>query len=292
MKRRFTGVVLGARDVSSLARFYEAVFGLKRVETGKGQPIPEGGACLELPGYPEPAPTLLLVPADPAEVQGPKYAGDYGYTHLCFETTRMNLLREKLLENGGSLLSRFDAPEKELTLYFRDPEGNILEIHVPIPGEGSLAGTLAAVFRVKAGTGAQGDPKVRFLHVNIVTPDWKQSSGFYEKAFGGCQLGKLRNYENGEISPLVGMTEPATIVGRHITLPTEAKYATTVEVFTYTTPSERKPASLTEPGILALIFAGDEDAYAEILSAGATELPEEKGWKLLTDPDGNRIIWR
>lgn len=292
MKRRFTGVVIGAKDVPALAHFYESVFGLRPLSEETVQGDPQGSLRLELPGFPDPAPTFLFLPADPAADKGPKHAGDYGYTHLCFETTRMTVLREAILKNGGTLLSRFEAPEKELTLYFRDPEENILEIHVPIPGEGSLAGTLAAVLRVKTGSGAKGNPKIRFLHVNIVTPDWEQSSGFYEKAFGGTQLGKLRNYENGEISPLVGMTEPATIVGRHITLPTEAEYASTLEIFTYTTPSDRHPAEWNEPGILALTFEGDADAYAELLSAGARELPEENGWKLLADPDGNRIIWR
>jgi len=141
---RFAHTNIAARDWKTLADFYIKVFECKIKPPQrdlKGEWLDKAigiknarqmGVHLALPGYDNP-PTLEIFSYEEFTDTKPMMANQIGFTHIAFEVDDVDYIVQKALENGGTALGEVIENEIEGVgtlkfTYFRDPEGNIIEI--------------------------------------------------------------------------------------------------------------------------------------------------------------------
>ncbi|MFZ7127142.1 MAG: VOC family protein [Desulfobacterales bacterium] len=142
---RFAHTNIVARDWKLLADFYIRVFGctVKPPErklsgdwldraTGLRNALLEGVHLL-LPGHGDQGPTLEIFSYRSIQEREPMMANDRGFTHIAFEVEDVDQTLDSALKNGGVRLG--EITEKAVPgvgnlkfVYFRDPEGNVVEI--------------------------------------------------------------------------------------------------------------------------------------------------------------------
>lgn len=142
---RFAHTNIAARDWKKLADFYIKVFGCKikppqRNLSGNWLDQATGltGAKLEgvhlyLPGHGDHPPTLEIFTYEKMVDTQNIMANFTGITHIAFEVADVGGTLKKALENGAGELGRIVEHDVESVgtlqfVYFRDPEGNIIEI--------------------------------------------------------------------------------------------------------------------------------------------------------------------
>lgn len=143
MKYIHTNIV--AKDWKTLSEFYIDVFGCvfkppQRNYTGDWLDQATGlknaeleGVHLLLPGHGEDGPTLEIFNYSEIVKRDPILANHTGFTHIAFEIDDVRKTLEKALEKGATKLGEVTDREFENVgtlslIYFRDPEGNIVEI--------------------------------------------------------------------------------------------------------------------------------------------------------------------
>ena len=283
---KFNNVTIGAKDVTALSGFYQTVFGFTALENN--------GSVLAAPGYGANEMTFRFVPAINLADGTPVQANDLGYAHLCFEADDVYGVFQKLMANGGSIVSTFEKQDREVAVYARDPEGNIAEIHVPTPEKYAPADIfrlLGSAIRAKLGIKGKVNAKIRFLHVNIITGDWKRSSAFYQSAFGAKPFGKQRDYEDDWIQNLVGVRD-IHVIGEHVKMPGYGAIGPTLEIFTYNKESRRRPLTEQDQGIISVGFMADNltELLQAIDNAGGSIVSQAgNNSAIAQDPDGNLI---
>jgi len=144
-KMRFAHTNIAAKNWKSLSEFYIKVFHCKikpperklsgawlDQATGLQAAILEGIHLL-LPGHGENGPTLEIFTYQNMHECGPIMANYVGLTHLAFEVHDVDQTLDEAINNGAQLLGK--VTEKTVDgvgdlkfVYFRDPEGNIIEI--------------------------------------------------------------------------------------------------------------------------------------------------------------------
>ena len=143
MRYAHTNIV--ARDWKKLSDFYISIFNCsikppKRELSGKWLDQATGltnaqleGVHLLLPGHGDAGPTLEIFSYQDTLEAPSVMANTIGFTHLAFEVEDVDITFRKAMENGGSKLG--EVTEKTIEnvgvlkfVYFRDPEGNIVEI--------------------------------------------------------------------------------------------------------------------------------------------------------------------
>lgn len=136
----FEAVHMTARDPARLAAFYTQVFGMPTAPGRAGLALPGTVApvVLQLPGYEGAGPVLTLAPvagdtAAGRAARGPLPVYDRGYAHICFEADDVHRVVQAIQVQGGSVLSRFDDLAAAAVVYAADPEGNAIEVHIPLP---------------------------------------------------------------------------------------------------------------------------------------------------------------
>jgi len=142
---RFAHTNIAAKNWKVLSEFYINVFDcrLKPPErklsgawldhgTGLKNAILEGVHLL-LPGHGDNGPTLEIFSYQEMHDCKPVMANHVGLTHIAFEVHDVDQTLDEALKNGGQLLGK--VTEKTVDgvgdlkfVYFRDPEGNIVEI--------------------------------------------------------------------------------------------------------------------------------------------------------------------
>jgi glyoxylase I family protein len=142
---RYVHTNIISRDWERLARFYETVFGCRRVLPERdmsGSWIERGtgvsgahvrGAHLRLPGYGESGPTLEIFQYNIGTAAPEKPVNETGLAHIAFLVEDVGTALAEVLSHGGSRLAEVVTREIAgvglLTfVYARDPDGNILEL--------------------------------------------------------------------------------------------------------------------------------------------------------------------
>ena len=122
--RRIGHVLLRVRDLERSRRFYTTVLGFEVME----QDPEHGGLFMALAGD---AHTLDLFPvADPSAVQ-PPMSGGLGVQHVAFQVDSEEALRDAyfaLVAHGVPIARAVDHVSQK-SVYFHDPDGNLLEIY-------------------------------------------------------------------------------------------------------------------------------------------------------------------
>ncbi len=142
---RFAHTNIAARNWKSLSAFYIHVFDCKvkppeRKLSGPWLDDATGlknafleGVHLLLPGHGDSGPTLEIFSYRNMDGRDPIMANCVGLTHLAFEVHDVDQTLDEAINHGGQLLGK--VTEKTVDgvgdlkfVYFRDPEGNIVEI--------------------------------------------------------------------------------------------------------------------------------------------------------------------
>jgi catechol 2,3-dioxygenase-like lactoylglutathione lyase family enzyme len=142
---RFAHTNIAAKNWKLLSEFYINVFGcrVKPPErklsgpwldqaTGLQSAILEGVHLL-LPGHGDNGPTLEIFSYQEMRDCNPLMANNVGLTHIAFEVHDVDQILNVAIKKGGQLLGkvtkkRIDGVGELKFVYFRDPEGNIVEI--------------------------------------------------------------------------------------------------------------------------------------------------------------------
>jgi predicted enzyme related to lactoylglutathione lyase len=294
----YATVFMNSEDPEGLALFYEKVFGSVRVKSVKEWQIEGLGSAaitLDTPGYQGDGPLLSIFKISKGK-RGPLSPSDPGYAHICFEGDDMPGLVRRILANGGQILSTFEDLEKAPVVYGTDPDGNAVEVHIPLPTPltpKTIFRSLHSFLRTKFKMAPPAEDGIRFLHVNINSTDWRRTVSFYEKALGATPTGFERNYEGEFIGNLTGI-KGAVVRGQHLALPGYSVGGPTLEIFSYNQPPRVGPLMLSDKGRTATGFWVQDvgQAVQKMVRTGGTLVSERKGESaLLKDIDGNHLIF-
>ena len=142
---RYAHTNIAARDWKRLSDFYINVFSctVKPPErklsgdwldqaTGLSKAELEGVHLL-LPGHGDSGPTLEIFSYKDTHESEPVMANYTGFTHIAFEVDDVDQTLNAAMKSGGKLLGKITEKAVEGVgflkfVYFRDPEGNIVEI--------------------------------------------------------------------------------------------------------------------------------------------------------------------
>ena len=292
----FSYVQIGAKDYQALATFYENAIGFTPCDDTSWLNGQEG-ICLRAPGFADgTGPIFGFVPAKEGQVAN---INDAGFAHTCYETTDVKAAVKQLLKCGGSIHSTMKHPEIHPCVYCKDPEGNVVEFHIPFPSESSIgayATTAASLLGLKQEKqlrrgNAQG--AIKFIHVNIICPDWQALCGFYQSVFGCTTFGKQKNHQGGYKEQVIGVPG-VHVVGQHVLLPDYEKDYPTLEIFTYNIPGRPTPCDEFGLGINCIGFTCDnvQQTVDSILSAGGVLNQQNETCVLAGDTQNGRILLR
>ncbi len=293
---RFSYVQIGARDPRALAEFYKKAVGFKDAEDNSFL-MGKEGVCLTAPGFPEGGgPVFGFVPAATGDNSG---INDCGFAHTCYETRDVKGAVRNFIKCGGSFWSTMKKPEIHPCVYCKDPEGNVVEFHIPFPATGAfseklvMAGSLLGLMPDKRLRRGDTSEAVRFIHVNIICPDWEKMCGFYDDVFGCSYFGKLKDHSGGYKEQVIGI-KGVHVLGQHILLPGFHADYPTLEIFTYSVPGRPHPCCEEEIGINMIGFTCEdrEKTAEDILAHGGTVNYAKDGMIMAGDLQNGRIMLR
>jgi len=142
---RFAHTNIAAKDWKRLSDFYIKVFNCEKIHPERnlsGDWLDQAtgltnaklaGIHLLLPGHGAYGPTLEIFTYEDTHESEPVMANCTGYTHIAFEVEDVEITLKHALNNGARLLGKVTEKIIENVgalkfVYFRDPEGNIIEI--------------------------------------------------------------------------------------------------------------------------------------------------------------------
>ncbi|MBU2514968.1 VOC family protein [bacterium] len=142
---KFTHTNIVAKDWKTLADFYIKIFNCtvkppERDLSGDWLDQATGltqaklkGVHLLLPGHGTEAPTLEIFTYEEIDEHEPVFANSRGFSHIAFEVDDVETTLSAALNMGASNLGKITRKLIEglgtlVFVYFRDPEGNIIEI--------------------------------------------------------------------------------------------------------------------------------------------------------------------
>jgi catechol 2,3-dioxygenase-like lactoylglutathione lyase family enzyme len=276
---------LATADPAALADFYRDALDFSDPPSGEEKWLSGPGRVLSAPGCPAGGPVFGFVQA---KRKAPLRACDRGYAHVCFETRDVRGSVGQFVRRGGTIVSRLPFMERQPAVYCADPEGNLVEFHIPFPKEGAPSEYALAL---GSALGLEKDRRLRFLHVNIVTPDWAGLCGFYRSGFLYDTVGRLRDYSGRYIGGLTGLPG-VSVTGKHVWLTGYGYGYPTLEIFTYTGAGSAAPGADGDSGFRAIGFAAAdmERGISAVVSAGGVQERRNGDRAELLDVSGNKII--
>lgn len=289
----FQNVTIAAVHPTALADFYIKALGCEIIPADGGFELPgeSSAIVMRLPGYRH-GPTLRIIPCSTAPLCGPLEVYDRGYAHLCFETDDVPGLVQKAVQAGATISSTFDRIEESLSIYTKDPEGNTIEVHLPLPAPFNpytFYRALKSAWQIKRRRTDPERSNVRFIHVNIISENWQETAEFYRQTIHARPTGMKRDYKGHLIEQMVGI-KGVTVKGRHIALPGYRNGGPTFELFTYSKPANQGPPGLADRGIIATGFLVHDltQTVAAIENAGGQIIRRAgNGMAVVTDRDRN-----
>lgn len=285
---KFSYVQIGCRDCRALADFYINALDFQPCDASEWL-LGKEGITLRAPGFEDPAmaPVFGFVPA--AEGSSAKI-NDAGYAHVCFETTSVKAAVKRLVKNGGGFVSTMKNPQIHPCVYCKDPEGNVVEFHIPFPS-GTEKGEKARL--VGSLLGLVPNSGLKFIHVNVITSDWEKMIAFYQAITPCRKFGKLKDHQGSYKSQVIGIPD-VHVVGQHILMEGFCSSWPTFEVFSYSIPGRAEPCSEKAAGLNLIGFSSDhvEDDAAMVAEAGGKILSLQNGTALAEDLQGGRILIR
>ena len=126
--KRLGHVLLRVADLDQSRAFYSKILGFEVMEED-----PEhGGLFMALPGH---AHTLDLFPAPEADTAPRLAPGGVGVHHVAFQVDSEGALKDAYhtLRDHGVEITRAVDHVSQKSIYFRDPDGNLLEIYYELP---------------------------------------------------------------------------------------------------------------------------------------------------------------
>lgn len=140
----------------------------------------------------------------------------------------------------------------------------------------------------------------KFLHINIISRNWKELADFYIKVFDCKPLLPERDLSGAWLDRLTGLPEPR-ISGIHLQLPAYDPGGPTLEIFEYNQNRDNHNKQVNLEGLGHIAFAVDnvEEKLKLVLENGGSALgelvdTEISGIGRITvvyarDPEGNVI---
>ena len=126
--KRLGHVLLRVADLEQSRAFYSKILGFEQMEED-----PEhGGLFMALPGH---AHTLDLFPAPDAATAPRLTPGGVGVHHIAFQVDSEDALKDAYftLRDHGVEITRAVDHVSQKSIYFNDPDGNLLEIYYELP---------------------------------------------------------------------------------------------------------------------------------------------------------------
>ena len=284
---RFAYIQIGAKDVDALSEFYMKALDFVPAQQDEWL-CGRKGKTFYCPGYEKGlAPVFGFVEGEGGAASK---IDDAGFAHICFETRNVKAALRRFIRCGGTFVSTLKLPKLNPCVYCADPEGNIVEFHIPFPAEGT--GKEKAVM-VGSLLGLMGDKSLRFIHVNIISEDWKKTIDFYGSICNSEWFGTMKDHSGGYKSKVIGI-EGVHVVGQHLWLKGLGKGYPTLEIFTYSVPGKQEVRTETELGINAIGFAAQDPAgFADVIrQAGGTIVKSSPDYILAADDQNGRIYIR
>ncbi|PKP35009.1 MAG: glyoxalase [Bacteroidetes bacterium HGW-Bacteroidetes-17] len=141
---------------------------------------------------------------------------------------------------------------------------------------------------------------MKFVHVNIISRDWKKLADFYTKVFECVPLWPERDL-SGDWMDKATSIKDVHISGVHLRLPGFEEGSPTLEIFQYDNNSSTHPKKINTEGLSHLAFRVDDVQVIlkRALANGGIQVgdltkKEIKGlgtitFVYLTDPEGNIV---
>jgi len=126
-------------DMERTIAFYRDVLGMKVLwDSLQAGVVNKGPICDKITGCPGTEQRIVFVAIGKSKIEFVQYtptgkplvenkASDTGSAHVCFHTDNIMELYKKLLANGARLHCEPQIREPRKVMYFRDPDGIILE---------------------------------------------------------------------------------------------------------------------------------------------------------------------
>ncbi len=251
---KFKYVQIGAKDYKKLSEFYINVCFFKKAEDQSWLHGREG-VVLKALGFEKDNPIYFgFVPASKGNVA---QINDVGFAHTCYETVDVCAFIKRLKKFGGSFQSTLKNPEKKPCVYCKDIEGNVVEFHIPFPSKEAKIGlTISSLLGWKKDKAARedvGESSIKFIHVNMISEDWRSLCDFYNNCLGSTDFGKLKDHSGAFKEKVIGIKD-VHVIGQHILIPDYKLSYPTFEIFTYSIKGRKNPCDENSLGINQIGF--------------------------------------
>jgi len=290
----FNYVQIGTKDVNRLVDFYIKALDFK-VSDDKEYLNGEEGVVLEAPGFKDNKVLFGFVKRTKGKA---REINDRGYAHIAFETVDVEACVNRLVKYGGTFQSTLENPSKKPCVYCKDIDGNIVEFHIPFPSkDASVFETLVCLAHLKHDKGVRkelGHSNLKFIHVNMITEDYRKLLDSYNASFGSTDTGKIKDHSGTFKENVIGV-KGVHVLGKHVLLPGFFKSYPTFEVFQYSIKGDDKVIGLDNLGINAIGFKSDNlEQDIELITKNGGRFVENinDNLVLVEDMQGSKIFLR
>jgi predicted enzyme related to lactoylglutathione lyase len=142
--------------------------------------------------------------------------------------------------------------------------------------------------------------KIKYVHTNIVTKNWRKLADFYINVFDCKVVPPIRHYTGKGLDSAVKINH-ATLNGVHLRLPGYDKSGPTLEIFSYNPSLVKQKRKVNTPGITHIAFEVSDvyKVYKDVMKNGGKKVGEiitlkrsdgkKVMWCYVKDPEGNMI---